>query len=140
MSSSPSVTPGPETLAIIEPDVLARMTIAEYLRECGYRVIEATDPEEIFTLLEAGSAIDVVLCEVRMKGELDGLAFAKTVRERYPQTDVILSLGVAAAAEKAGALCEQAPLEKPYHPVELLRRIQLLRERRRLNQAPPTRA
>jgi hypothetical protein len=44
---------------------------------------------------------------------------------------VILTSGVARAADKAGDLCDDGPLEKPYHPQEVVRRINLLRERRR---------
>jgi DNA-binding NtrC family response regulator len=132
MASTSSATLPHSTVAIIEPDVLARMTIAEYLRDCGYRVIEAMNPADIFKLLAAGTVIRTVLCEARVNSDLDGLAFAKAVRERYPHTDVILSVGVANATDKAGTLCEEGPLQKPFHPQELLRRIQRLRERRRL--------
>jgi hypothetical protein len=48
-----------------------------------------------------------------------------------PSIDVILTSGVAKAAEKAGDLCDEGPLEKPYHPQEVVRRINILRERRR---------
>ena len=29
-----------EAVMVVEPDVLVRMTVADYLRECGYRVVE----------------------------------------------------------------------------------------------------
>ena len=30
----------PATLLLVEPDVLVRFAIADYLRECGYKVLE----------------------------------------------------------------------------------------------------
>jgi hypothetical protein len=44
---------------------------------------------------------------------------------------VILTSGVAKAADKAGDLCDEGPLAKPYHPQDVVRRINLLREGRR---------
>jgi hypothetical protein len=38
---------------------------------------------------------------------------------------------MARAAGKAGDLCDDGPLEKPYHPQEVVRGINLLLERRR---------
>jgi hypothetical protein len=49
---------------------------------------------------------------------------------------VILTSGVAKAAAKAGELCDVGPLEKPYHPSEIIRRIGVLRERRRGRSKP----
>jgi DNA-binding response OmpR family regulator len=48
---------------------------------------------------------------------------------------VILTAGIAKAAEQAADLCDEGPLEKPYHPQEVVRRINILLERRRT--APP---
>jgi DNA-binding response OmpR family regulator len=59
------------------------------------------------------------------------LELARQIREKYPAIDVILTSGAARAAAKAGDLCDDGPLEKPYHPQEVLRRINVLRERRR---------
>jgi hypothetical protein len=42
-----------------------------------------------------------------------------------------LTSGSARAADKASDLCDDGPLEKPYHPQEVARRIKLLQERRR---------
>jgi DNA-binding response OmpR family regulator len=62
---------------------------------------------------------------------MDGFGLAQWVRENHPGIDVILTSGMARAAEKAGDLCDDGPLEKPYHPQEVVRRINLLLERRR---------
>ncbi len=121
------------TVMLLEPDVIARLALADYLRDCGYRVIEGYKPEEVFTVLEAGTAIDIILAQVRLAGDLDGVALAKRLRESHPGIDVILAVGAANAADKAGDLCETGPQQlRPYHPQELLRRIQLLREKRRV--------
>lgn len=119
------------TIMILEPEIIARMALAEYLRECGYRVIEGYKPEEVFTVLDAGNPIDILLAQVSLGTDLDGVALAKRLRESHPNIEVVLAVGTANAADKAAELCDAGPLEKPYHPQELLRRIQLLREKRR---------
>lgn len=116
---------------VLQPDIIARMAIAEYLRGCGYKVVEGVTSEDVMTVLRAGIRIDVVFAEVRLAGDLDGLDLAKKIRANYPHVDVLLTVGTANATEKAAELCEEGPLVKPYHPQELLRRIEIMRERRR---------
>jgi DNA-binding response OmpR family regulator len=128
--------PGANTVMVIEPDILARMVIADYLRNCGYKVIEGVVAEDVFAVLNAGGAIDMIFSEVKLPGELDGFGLASKIRESHSHIDVLLSRGTANAAEKAGDLCEDGPLEKPYHPQEVLRRINVLRERRRTTKKP----
>jgi len=48
----------------------------------------------------------------------------------------LISVGAARAADKASDLGDEGQLEKPYKPQEVVRRINLLRERRRA--APKT--
>jgi DNA-binding response OmpR family regulator len=122
----------PTTIVIVEPDILVRMVIASYLRDCGYRVLEGITAADVMTLLRSGQKIDVVFSEVRLRGKTDGFGLARWVRAHYPEVDVILTAGAARAADKAGCLCEDGPLEKPYHPREIVRRINLLKERRRM--------
>ncbi|HVU19480.1 MAG TPA: response regulator [Rhizomicrobium sp.] len=124
------------TIMVVEPDVLARQVIAEYLRECGYRVLEGVTADDVLAVLKAKERVDIIFAEVRLSGALDGFGLAKLIRETHPEIDVLLTSGVAKAAEKAGDLCEEGPLEKPYHPQEVERRIKLLRERRRTTKKP----
>jgi CheY-like chemotaxis protein len=119
------------TVLVVEPDILVRMVIADYVRDCGYKVVEGVNADEALAVLGAGTKIDVILTEVQLSGSLDGFGLARQIREDHPEIDVILTSGVARAADKAGDLCDDGPLEKPYHPQDVVRRINLLRERRR---------
>jgi CheY-like chemotaxis protein len=121
----------PSTIVIVEPDILVRIVIASYLRDCGYRVLEGITAADVMTVLRSGQKIDVVFSEVRLRGKTDGFGLARWVRAHYPEVDVILTAGAARAADKASDLCDDGPLEKPYKPPEVVRRINLLRERRR---------
>jgi DNA-binding response OmpR family regulator len=122
----------PSTIVIVEPDILVRMVIASYLRDCGYRVLEGITAADVMTVLRSGQKIDVVFSEVRLRGKTDGFGLARWVRAHYSDVDVILTTSAARAADQAGCLCEDGPLEKPYHPREIVRRINLLKERRRV--------
>jgi CheY-like chemotaxis protein len=112
---------------VVEPDVVVRLAIADYLRECGYRVVETGSAEEAVTLLENEHSIDVVFTEVTLP-RMSGFELARLVRERYPGIGVILASSPASAAEKASELCAEGPLEKPYDPDEVVRRIMRFRE------------
>jgi CheY-like chemotaxis protein len=124
--------PGSHTVMVVEPDILARVVIADYLRSCGYKIIEAVNADDVFTVLRAGGLVQTIFTEVTLPGDMDGFTLAKTVREQHPDVDVILTSSIASAAQKASNLCDDGPLDKPYHPQEVMRRINLLRERRRL--------
>lgn len=121
------------TVLIVEPDVLVRNPLAEYLRECGYKVAEAVDADEARQLLlKGGHNVEIVM--VQASSEKDrGFTLASWIRSRYPDIDVVIAGTLANAADKAGSLCEEGPaLTKPYdHKLVLahIRRMQAARER-----------
>ena len=121
----------PSRILVVEPDILVRMVIASYLRDCGYKVLEGVTAADVMAVLSSGQKIDVVFSEVRLRGRVDGFGLARWAREHHPDVDVILASGAGGAADKASDLCDDGPLEKPYQPQEVVRRINLLRERRR---------
>ena len=45
-SSGEQATKAGETVLVVEDEVLLRLSIAAYLRDCGYKVIEAADADE----------------------------------------------------------------------------------------------
>jgi CheY-like chemotaxis protein len=116
-------------IMVVEPDVLIRMTIAEYLRECGYRVVEAITGEEALGLLGAGTKVDTILSAVRLQGAIDGFALAQRVRNSFSDIEIILTTGIPMTAKKAGELCDQSPIGKPHHPDLIKERLKLLFEK-----------
>jgi CheY-like chemotaxis protein len=117
---------------VVEPDVLVRMTVADYLRECGYRVVEAITGEEALGILGAGVKVDTILSAVKQQGAIDGFALAQRIREGFGGVEVILTTGNAMTAKKAGELCEQgAGKRRPYHPDLIVDRLKLLFEKHR---------
>ena len=78
-----------ETILVVEDDVLVRMPIAQYLRDCGYKVIEASDADEAMQVLQhQETMVHVVFSDIEMPGAVDGFGLAKWVRERRPGLDV----------------------------------------------------
>jgi DNA-binding response OmpR family regulator len=122
---------GVDVVMVLEPDVLLRTSIGEFLRECGFRVIEAVSADDVRAFIRSGEQLDVVLSEVRIHGSENGFALATSLRQTHPEIDVILAAGVASAAQKSSELCKEGPLSKPYHPQDVVTRIRVLLERRR---------
>jgi CheY-like chemotaxis protein len=117
-----------ETILVVEDNVLIRMVIAAYLRDCGFRVIEAVSADEAILVLEQGEVlVDVVFSDVEMPGSLDGFGLNRWVREKRPDVPVILAGTPARASEAAADLCRSGPdLAKPYEPQLVLDRIRRL--------------
>jgi DNA-binding response OmpR family regulator len=114
-------------ILIVENEVLVRMAVAAYLRECGFKVVEARTAAEALRVFESDTAIDVLFCGVSIPGDMDGFGLAQWVRRERPQTKVILTSSVRRSAEEAGTLCKEGPhLAKPYDHRDLERRIRRL--------------
>jgi DNA-binding response OmpR family regulator len=107
------------TILIVEQDVLVRHPLAEYLRECGYRVMEATHYDEARTCFAGEKhAIDVALIDV---GGPTGAGFALSawMRSNHPTVKTMLGATVGKVLALAGDLCEGGPQAKrlDYRPV-----------------------
>jgi DNA-binding response OmpR family regulator len=125
---------------VVENDVLIRMPLAEYLRECGYRVFEAADVAEAKAVLNADTPVDLVFADANgPPGEENGFMLASWVRQHYPNIEVLLTSSIPNAAAKAGDLCEDLGLvAKPYEHESVLRRIQtLLHHARKAGEGQP---
>lgn len=125
----PPAVPSPTILVVVD-DVLARMAVSGYLRECGYTVVEAGDAAQAREVLEADVTIDIAFTDLAAPKSRESFALVQWIRRERPAIKVILTSGLTPTARAAGELCEHGPmLERPYHPAELERRIRTLRGR-----------
>lgn len=116
---------GKSTVLVVDNDILVRMAISAYLRDCGFHVIEAMNADEALTVLgQADIIVNIVLSDIDMISGCNGFSLAKWVRKNKPGIPVILASSPARAANAAADLCESGPLlAKPYEPRLLVDRI-----------------
>jgi CheY-like chemotaxis protein len=129
-----------QRLLVIDGDVLVRHVIADYLRTCGYIVIEAASIDEALVVLQDASIrIDAALCDAGAPGTQSAFDLRAWAATRRPKVEIVLAGSVAAAAKKAAQLCEEGPhLRRPYDPqsvLEYIRRLTGSRSADRLTKA-----
>jgi len=111
---------GEETILVLQREVLPRALVADYLRSCGYRVLEARSATEALTILqESSEEIRVVLGDAQ-----NGFTLSGWVKANRPKTKVILVASFERASQAAADLCDAGPHGKrPYDPQLLIQRI-----------------
>lgn len=83
---------GAQRVLIVDDENGVRDLWARWLEADGYSVATAANAEEALGRLEAAPPA-VALCDIRMPGH-DGLWLAERIRQRYPETAVIMATGV----------------------------------------------
>lgn len=110
-------------LLVAEDDIFIRSTIAEFLRDAGFDVLEAGNADEAMAHFEAGAAIDLLFSDVCMPGSMDGSELAARVKGKWPGTHVVLTSGYASALLETQAKIQEPVLAKPYRPLSVLAAI-----------------
>jgi DNA-binding response OmpR family regulator len=105
---------------IVDGNVLVRTPVAEYLRTCGFRVLEALNSDEAIIVLQRSSeSICAVLSDAQQ-----GFVLSRWLRAHSPQIRIVLTGTFERAAQAAAELCESGPMAKrPYDPQLLIQEI-----------------
>ena len=120
-----STTRAPIVL-IVESNVLVRLAIAAYLRDCGYPTLEAGGADEAIQLLESSDCeIDAVFSEIDTPGRIDGYGLARWNRRKGLATRVLLTSVATRVVESDNAPPEDF-VPKPYTPAKIKGRIESL--------------
>ena len=119
---------GRQCLIVADADVLIRNALAEYLRTCGYKVIEAATSDEVIIALEEGAAqVDALLADAELLGQFNAFELRIWVHDHHPDVEVVLAGSVDSAAKAAGHLCDEGPhLKRPYDPESVAAHIKRL--------------
>lgn len=120
-------------ILVVEDEVLIRLAICDYLRECGFKVYEAGSAAEAIEILEFDkAAIDLVFTDVRLPGETNGFGLAQWVRKNRPGLAIVITSGDAKQSEAAKELCENEPFfAKPYDVYRVVAQIRTLIDARK---------
>lgn len=121
----------PETLIlIVEDEGLIALEMMEFLAREGYRVLEPVSTgEDAIERCGDNPRPDLILMDVHLAGEIDGIEATHRIREKYPIPVLILTAcdnGITGARMKD--LAPDGYLVKPATRMELLSAISLVLE------------
>jgi CheY-like chemotaxis protein len=102
----------PLTLLLVEDDPETAADLTAALTEAGHSVVGPFHHAEAAEAAVALHAVDLALLDINLSGETDGIALARTLKDRWGLPVLFLSGDVAAAARHADLA--EALVLKPY--------------------------
>ena len=114
---------------IVEDEFLLRWPASEYLRDSGYRVIEASSVSEAMVVLSSNTRVDAVFSDINLQGELTGHSLARWLDKHHPAVPMLLTSGDKAAAAAVSTGATRAFISKPYSLADVDQRIRALLRR-----------
>jgi len=81
------------TALVAEDDVLLRLALSEHLRDVGFHVLQAANGDEARKIVGAVGGVDVVISDVHMKTQYEGIDFARCIAQHNPDIPIILTSG-----------------------------------------------
>jgi CheY-like chemotaxis protein len=112
---------GPSLRVLLAEDDPSVAGIAEVmLSDLGHKVVRAANAEEALGILRSDAEIDLLLSDVVMPGEMNGVELARQAAEMRPQVKILLSSGYAGESLDESLAQNAWPfLRKPYLAGEL---------------------
>jgi DNA-binding NtrC family response regulator len=123
-------------ILVVDDEFHIRDWISETLKRRNFHVETCEDGQSALEMLAREEVpFDIVISDVRMP-KLSGLNLLKTIKERYPSTDVLIMTAYGTIVDAVNAIKDGAQdfLEKPFPQETLLIRIQKILETRKLRQ------
>lgn len=107
-------------ILVVEDEFLLRWPVCEYLRDSGFRVIEAASVGEAIAVLSSETRVDVVFSDINLESQADGRELSKWLQAHRPKMPMLLTSGESPPAE----LTRVRPfIPKPYSLDEVERRL-----------------
>jgi CheY-like chemotaxis protein len=115
-------------VVVAEDELLIRMGVAESLSEAGFLVLEAEHAEAALAILKLKApGVRVLFTDVRMPGDMDGVALSHHVKTHWPWIGLLVTSAHARLTEddlpQGGRF-----LAKPYHHPHVIAHIRELAE------------
>jgi PAS domain S-box-containing protein len=111
---------GEETILVVEDNEDVRAVAVSLLEQLGYRTVAVESSAAALARLSAGELPDAIFTDVVLPGDMDGLALARAVKQRWPDLPSVLTTGYAKIFESEP---EFPVLRKPYQIAALARVI-----------------
>ncbi len=104
---------------LVEDDEGVRKVVRRQLIELEYPLIEAEDATVALDLSRSIPEIELVLSDVSMPGDMDGLALADILSQEKPRLGIILMSAQRATLKESGKADRYPFLAKPFDKIDL---------------------
>jgi CheY-like chemotaxis protein len=121
-----------ERVLLVEDQARVRILLKRQLARLGYEVADVADARAALARLAEGPAIDLLLTDIVLPGEMNGVQLCLSAVARMPDLGVVLTTGYASdlLSHRTGALANAHVLRKPVDPEMLARTLRATLERR----------
>lgn len=109
-----------ELILVVEDNPDVRDVSTSLLGQLGYRTMAVENAREALEVLESHRFVNLILTDVVIPGEYDGLTLARWIRVHFPEIPIVLATGYAKLFDSA---LEFPVLRKPYQIGDLARAI-----------------
>lgn len=92
----------PATLLIIDDDEVVRLSLADYLEDSGFNVLQASNGQQGLQMFEREQP-DLIICDLRMP-QVDGLTLLRRISELSIDTPVLVLSGAGVMSDVVEAL------------------------------------
>ena len=123
--AKPSAAPESGTVLLAEDEFLIRLDVAEELRRVGWKVIEVSSADEAIDLLRSSVIVDLVLTDVNMPGQSNGLDLAEFVAREKPNVRVAIMSGHFRGDAASNVQCDLV-IAKPFLHSQLVEKLRPL--------------
>jgi CheY-like chemotaxis protein len=113
---------------LVAADALTRRLTANGLEMYGYEVVAAQGGSEAVEVLRTERRVGLVITDIELGGEIDGLAVAQAARQVDPQMLVIYTARFPHAVPAKRKVSAAPTLRTPYHPQQVVGLIAQLRQ------------
>jgi len=108
---------------VVEDEVLIRIHLAEELRDAGFEVFEACDASEAQRYLRESGDIQLLVTDVSMPGEMNGVALAQWAANKISGIKIII---VSSNVPDIDDCAAHALFQKPLDIEPFLKRVRAI--------------
>lgn len=124
----------PLKILIVEDELIIGAHISSVLQEVGHQVIDVVTKGEKVPGVIASQSVDLILMDIQLAGQLDGIETAKIINETAKIPVIFLTSNVDNKTfEKSKEAFPHAFLSKPFKANELTRTIEVVTNRIQIN-------
>ncbi len=113
---------GGKSAIVVEDDKLVLSIMRQVVTDLGYTVTEAENAAEALAAFEGHPQVELVLTDVIMPGDMDGIGLAREIQQQNPETKIIVMSGYTQADIESRGLSVRGLqlLRKPFRRAELI--------------------